>query len=406
MSASAPVAKYLKDYRPAPFLIDRVDLEFDILDSHTSVRARMVVKRNPKAEACDTLQLDGSAELVAVRLDGEALAPSAWTLADEVLTLPGVPESFILDIETRLEPAANTSLMGLYASNGNLYTQCEPEGFRKITYYLDRPDVMAKFSTTLIADRQRFPVLLSNGNKVGEGLTENRRRHWVKWVDPYRKPAYLFAVVAGKLSVLRDHYTTRGGRKVTLEIYVAPADMDKTAHAMSSLKKSMQWDEQVFGLEYDLDTYMIVAVGDFNMGAMENKGLNIFNTKFVLASQATALAGEPCTAAPTPVENSSPFFSSTMPQVARSTLRGSTMRSPSTSTPQEALSATVSWILIFQSLMRLSTISKQAITPSVADRISAAVRPGPIRSFFIRKAISPSALGWIRVSAGIASPSL
>ena len=288
MSASAPVAKYLKDYRPAPFLIDRVDLEFDILDSHTSVRARMVVKRNPKADASDTLQLDGSAELVAVRLDGEALAPSAWTLADEVLTLPGVPESFILDIETRLEPAANTSLMGLYASNGNLYTQCEPEGFRKITYYLDRPDVMAKFSTTLIADRQRFPVLLSNGNKVGEGLTENRRRHWVKWVDPYRKPAYLFAVVAGKLSVLRDHYTTRGGRKVTLEIYVAPADMDKTAHAMSSLKKSMQWDEQVFGLEYDLDTYMIVAVGDFNMGAMENKGLNIFNTKFVLANRETA----------------------------------------------------------------------------------------------------------------------
>ena len=223
-----------------------------------------------------------------MRLDGEALAPSAWTLADEVLTLPGVPESFILDIETRLEPAANTSLMGLYASNGNLYTQCEPEGFRKITYYLDRPDVMAKFSTTLIADRQRFPVLLSNGNKVGEGLTENRRRHWVKWVDPYRKPAYLFAVVAGKLSVLRDHYTTRGGRKVTLEIYVAPADMDKTAHAMSSLKKSMQWDEQVFGLEYDLDTYMIVAVGDFNMGAMENKGLNIFNTKFVLANRETA----------------------------------------------------------------------------------------------------------------------
>ena len=289
MSEHAPVAKYLRDYCPAAFLIDRVDLEFDIHDSHTSVRSRMVVKRHPQAVTSDsTLCLHGSAELVSVVLDGEKLPPSAWTLADEQLCLANVPESFILDIETRLDPASNTSLMGLYASNGNLYTQCEPEGFRKITYYLDRPDVMAKFSTTLIADRQRFPVLLSNGNKVGEGLTENRKRHWVKWVDPYRKPAYLFAVVAGKLAVQKDHYTTSGGRKVTLEIYVAPTDLDKTAHAMSSLKKSMKWDEDVFGLEYDLDTYMIVAVGDFNMGAMENKGLNVFNTKFVLASRDTA----------------------------------------------------------------------------------------------------------------------
>ena len=289
MSEHAPVAKYLRDYCPAAFLIDRVDLEFDIHDSHTSVRSRMVVKRHPQAVASDsTLCLHGSAELVSVVLDGEKLPPSAWTLADEQLCLANVPESFILDIETRLDPASNTSLMGLYASNGNLYTQCEPEGFRKITYYLDRPDVMAKFSTTLIADRQRFPVLLSNGNKVGEGLTENRKRHWVKWVDPYRKPAYLFAVVAGKLAVQKDHYTTSGGRKVALEIYVAPTDLDKTAHAMSSLKKSMKWDEEVFGLEYDLDTYMIVAVSDFNMGAMENKGLNVFNTKFVLASRDTA----------------------------------------------------------------------------------------------------------------------
>ena len=177
--------------------------------------------------------------------------------------------------------------MGLYASNGNLFTQCEPEGFRKITFYLDRPDVMSKFTTTIVADKQKFPAMLSNGNKVGEGMVDKKRR-WVKWVDPYRKPSYLFALVAGRLTALKDRFVTQSGREVALEIWTEPADQDKVLHAMSSIKHAMRWDEERFGLEYDLDTFMVVAVGDFNMGAMENKGLNVFNTKYVLARQETA----------------------------------------------------------------------------------------------------------------------
>ena len=271
---TTPQTHYRADYQPSPFLIDRVDLEFDIHSDHTRVSARLVVKRNPAAATADApcLVLDGSAPLLSVRLDGETLTEADYTLGADSLTLHSVPESFILDVETTLDPVANTSLMGLYASGGNLYTQCEPESFRKITYYLDRPDIMAKFSTTLIADRQQYPVLLSNGNQVGSGLTENRKRHWVKWVDPYRKPAYLFALVAGKLVAQTDEYVTHSGKHVALAIYVRPEDLDKVDHAMLSLKKAMQWDEDTFGLEYDLDTYMIVAVGDFNMGAMENKG--------------------------------------------------------------------------------------------------------------------------------------
>jgi aminopeptidase N len=212
-------------------------------------------------------------------------------LNEEGLLIPGVPDSFILEVETSLDPAANTSLMGLYASNGNLFTQCEPEGFRKITFYMDRPDVMAKFTTTIVADKQKYPVLLSNGNKVGEGVLD-RKRHWVKWVDPYRKPAYLFALVAGKLVAARDKFTTQRGREVTLEIWTEPADQDKVAFGMGAVKRAMKWDEERFGLEYDLDIYMIVAVSDFNMGAMENKGLNIFNTSAVLARKDTRTDAE------------------------------------------------------------------------------------------------------------------
>ncbi|MEE9927226.1 aminopeptidase N [Microvirgula sp. AG722] len=284
---SQPQAKYRADYLPSAFLIDSVDLTFDLRDDDVRIDSRMTVRRNPAAAASSELVLDGTAELVSVTLDGEPVAVNHYSNDAETLTLRDVPESFILEIATRVDPYANSSLMGLYASNGNLFTQCEPEGFRKITYYLDRPDVMAKFSTTIIAERNRFPVLLSNGNKVGEGQTD-KRRHWVKWVDPYRKPSYLFALVAARLSVLRDEFVTRGGKKVTLEIWVEPQDLDKSQHAMESLKRAMDWDERRFGLEYDLDTYMIVAVGDFNMGAMENKGLNVFNTKYVLASRATA----------------------------------------------------------------------------------------------------------------------
>ncbi|QEL54344.1 aminopeptidase N [Chromobacterium paludis] len=284
--AQQPEVKYRKDYQAPAFLIDRVDLVFDIEDEATRVHSRLVVNRNGHSTAGE-LKLDGSAKLVSVVLDGEKLDDTRYSLADDVLTVSGVPDSFILEVETELDPAGNTSLMGLYASSGNLFTQCEPEGFRKITYYLDRPDVMAKFTTTIKADKQKYPVLLSNGNKVGEGMVD-KKRHWVKWVDPYRKPAYLFALVAGKLVALRDKFVTLSGREVALEIWTEPADQDKTAHAMESVKHSMKWDEERFGLEYDLDIYMIVAVGDFNMGAMENKGLNIFNTKYVLARQDTA----------------------------------------------------------------------------------------------------------------------
>ncbi|WP_227106997.1 aminopeptidase N [Chromobacterium rhizoryzae] len=285
--AQQPQVKYRNDYAAPAFLIDRVDLSFDIEDDATRVHARLVVTRNDKAVRQDDLVLDGSAALVAVTLDGERLGEGGYALADDQLTVRGVPDSFILEVETEIDPAANTSLMGLYASNGNLFTQCEPEGFRKITYYLDRPDVMAKFTTTIMADKHKFPVLLSNGNKVGEGMVD-KKRHWVKWVDPYKKPSYLFALVAGKLTALKDKFVTMRGREVALEIWTEPADQDKTQHAMESLKHSMKWDEQRFGLEYDLDIYMIVAVGDFNMGAMENKGLNVFNTKYVLARKDTA----------------------------------------------------------------------------------------------------------------------
>ncbi|MCG9025608.1 aminopeptidase N [Laribacter hongkongensis] len=284
---SQPRIHYRSDYRPSPFLINAVDLVFDLRDDDVRVESRLMVCRNPAAEPGQPLVLDGSAELLSVALDGEPLPVTAYALDDETLTIRDVPDSFTLEVVTRVDPYANTSLMGLYASRGNLFTQCEPEGFRKITYYLDRPDVMAKFSTTIVADRQRFPVLLSNGNRVGEGQTD-RRRHWVKWVDPYRKPSYLFALVAAKLTCLSDSFTTRSGRQVALEIWVEPQDIDKSQHAMTSLKKAMAWDETRFGLEYDLDTFMVVAVSDFNMGAMENKGLNIFNTRYVLASRATA----------------------------------------------------------------------------------------------------------------------
>jgi aminopeptidase N len=284
---STPQIKYRKDYAPTPFLIDKIDLVFELGETLSKVKSRLVIQRNPRAAPAQHLVLDGSAKLAALYLDGEKLAEPRYALGEENLTLFEVPDSFILEVETEIDPSANTSLMGLYASNGNLFTQCEPEGFRKITYYLDRPDVMVKFTVTLIADRHQFPVLLSNGNKVGEGMLD-KKRHWVKWVDPYKKPSYLFALVAGKLALLKDTFRTASGRDVKLEIYTEPADQDKVAHAMASLKRAMKWDEERFGLEYDLDTYMIVAVGDFNMGAMENKGLNIFNTKYVLAKQDTA----------------------------------------------------------------------------------------------------------------------
>ncbi len=277
------------DYMPPAFLIDRVDLTFELDEQATRVSSRLVLQRNPDAaDPHQTLVLNGEdLTLESVKLDGRLLSHAEFELTPHTLAIPGIRNESILEIVTRLDPAGNTRLMGLYLSNDNLFTQCEAEGFRRITYYLDRPDVMARFTTTIIADRTRFPVLLSNGNRVGEG-TLDHNRHWVKWVDPYRKPCYLFALVAGKLVSLTGQHTTQSGRTIHIEIYVEPGDLDKCQHALAAVQKAMCWDEERFGLEYDLDTYLIVATSDFNFGAMENKGLNIFNTKFVLAKPETA----------------------------------------------------------------------------------------------------------------------
>ena len=281
----APDVQYLKDYLAPAYSVLQTDLTFDIQAQHTKVQARLLIQAMRSDEA---LILDGSAELISLKLDGECLQNNAYALADEKLTIINLPaDAFVLEIETRLLPNDNKSLMGLYGSNGNLYTQCEPEGFRKITFYPDRPDVMSKFTTTIIANKKLYPVLLSNGNKIDGGDLAGGR-HWVKWIDPFKKPSYLFALVAGKLAVKRDVFTTRSGKTVTIEFYTAQADQAKVDFAMASLKNAMRWDEERFGLEYDLDVYIVVAVGDFNIGAMENKGLTIFNTKYVLANSRTA----------------------------------------------------------------------------------------------------------------------
>ena len=279
---------YLKDYKRPEFSITQLDLHFDIQNEYTQVKSRMVVL--PKQATPVKLELAGSAELLEVVLDGEVLGKEAYQLdlTHETLSIHTVPtESFVLEITTQVYPHKNKSLMGLYASTDNLYTQCEPEGFRKITYYLDRPDVMTKFSTTIVADKKRYPVLLSNGNQVASGDVD-KKRHYVKWIDPFRKPSYLFALVAGDLACSKDTFITQSGRKVVIHFYTSEQDKHKVPYAIASLKRAMRWDEERFGLEYDLDIFMVVAVGDFNMGAMENKGLNIFNTKYVFADSKTA----------------------------------------------------------------------------------------------------------------------
>jgi aminopeptidase N len=280
----------LADYQPPAFLVDTVDLIFQLGDQDTRVKSRLSIHRNPEgADRGAALRLDGEAlDLVGVALDGETLGVNRYQLPPEGgMVLPDVPESFTLEIETRIIPESNTALSGLYMSGGNFCTQCEPEGFRRITYFVDRPDVMARYTTTIVADKARLPVLLSNGNPVERGASGDGR-HWAKWIDPHPKPSYLFALVAGDLVAVRDQFVTRSGKTVALGIWVRRGDEDKCGHAMDSLKKAMRWDEEVFGLEYDLDVFNIVAVSDFNMGAMENKGLNIFNTRYVLAKPETA----------------------------------------------------------------------------------------------------------------------
>ncbi|EWY37893.1 aminopeptidase N [Skermanella stibiiresistens SB22] len=294
MDKNAPQAIHLKDYAPPPYLIDTVDLAFDLGEDVTRVQSKLAMRSNPalapaSATGGGPLVLDGQdMRLVSVALDGRALDPSEYSVGPDSLTLPNPPADFILEIVTELRPQENTSLSGLYRTSGNFCTQCEAEGFRKITYFLDRPDVMARYRTTITADAMRYPVMLSNGNLVAASKMEADGRHTVSWEDPFAKPSYLFALVAGVLVHIEDTHVTKSGRTVALRIYVEPGNQDKCDHAMASLKKSMTWDEEVYGLEYDLDIFMIVAVGDFNMGAMENKGLNVFNTKYVLAKPETA----------------------------------------------------------------------------------------------------------------------
>jgi aminopeptidase N len=278
---------YLKDYKAPEFLIDHVDLCFELDEEKTRVVSILQLKRQLPAESSPLVLSGECLELGEVKIDDVLIDDASYTLTDTTLTLPDVPDVFTLEIETFTKPQENFSLEGLYKSSGNYCTQCEAEGFRKITYFLDRPDVMALFTTTIIADKAKYPVLLSNGNQLDAGDDENGR-HWAKWQDPYKKPCYLFALVAGDLAFIEDHYQTMSGRNVQLRIYVQHHNIDKCDFAMASLKKSMQWDEETFGREYDLGVYNIVAVDDFNMGAMENKGLNVFNSKYVLAKQDTA----------------------------------------------------------------------------------------------------------------------
>ncbi|OSM05063.1 aminopeptidase N [Magnetofaba australis] len=295
MSDSAkPQTRYLKDYAPPPYAVSAIQLRFELFEESARVTSTLEMQRQHRQdEAGQTpLMLDGhDMTLHSVTLDGQKLDTDAYIVEPERLVIANPPERFTLEIVTSSKPQDNASLEGLYRSGDMFCTQCEAEGFRKITYYPDRPDVMAPYTVTIEADKARYPTLLSNGNRIDGGDLPDGRRFAV-WQDPFPKPSYLFALVAGNLGCLRDAFITQSGRRVALELYAREQDVAQCHHAMAALKKSMRWDEERFGREYDLDVYMIVAVGDFNMGAMENKGLNIFNTKYVLANPDTATDSE------------------------------------------------------------------------------------------------------------------
>lgn len=287
MRDAQPQAIYLSDYQEPDYWLETTELTFELQENSTLVSSVLRFKRNAKASSTAPLVLVGSElELLSVALDGQALTACQYQVDDESLTVHSVPESFELSTQVRIYPDKNTVLEGLYRSGGMYCTQCEAEGFRRITYYLDRPDVMAVFTTHIIADATQYPVMLSNGNLIADITEQGKRR--VTWHDPHKKPSYLFALVAGDLNVAEDSFTTMSGRKVDLKLYVEPQNIDKTDYALDALKRSMKWDEEVYGREYDLDIFMIVAVDDFNMGAMENKGLNVFNSSCVLANPKTA----------------------------------------------------------------------------------------------------------------------
>jgi aminopeptidase N len=289
MKDALPQTIYLQDYKVSPFEIEKTELVFDLGNDHTRVTATLSILRNSLSdEQGADLVLHGSEglDLQSVSVDGQLLEEGAYSRDSDSLSISGLADRAIITTEVLIKPQDNTTMMGLYRSRTMYCTQCEAEGFRDITYYLDRPDVMSEFTTKVIADKAQYPVLLSNGNPIERGELDGGR-HFVTWHDPFKKPAYLFALVAGTLSCVDDSFTTLSGRQVALQIFVEEKDLDKCAHAMLSLKHSMRWDEQAYGREYDLDIFMIVAVDDFNMGAMENKGLNIFNTSAVLANPKT-----------------------------------------------------------------------------------------------------------------------
>ncbi len=276
----------LADYRPPNYLVDQLDLTFELAARGTRVESTLHVRRNGSQD--EPLWLDGDElTLESIELDGRPLAADRFEQREDGLSIPGVPERFTLRVVCRVDPVDNTKLDGLYQSSGNFCTQCEPEGFRRITFFPDRPDVLSRYRVTLIADKASCPVLLSNGNPL-ESRDLDDGRHLAVWEDPHPKPSYLFALVAGNLESIHDRFTTASGRTIDLGIYVEPHNIDRCDHAMRSLIKSMAWDEKTYGREYDLDVFNIVAVDDFNMGAMENKGLNIFNSKFILARSETA----------------------------------------------------------------------------------------------------------------------
>lgn len=283
-----PEIKYLKDYKPSNYLINETHLKFELNESKTRVTANLYIVANPANRENNTLVLDGNnLKLLSIKIDNKELSNTDFIVNENQLIIDDAPEKFVLETVVEINPEANTSLEGLYKSGEVFCTQCEATGFRKITYYLDRPDVMSSYTVKIIADKKKYPVILSNGDKVESGDISDTQ-HFAVWKDPFKKPCYLFALVAGDLASIKDTYITKSQRKVSLEIYAFKQDIDKCHYAMQAVKDSMKWDEDRFGLEYDLDTFMIVAVPDFNAGAMENKGLNIFNTKYIMASDKTA----------------------------------------------------------------------------------------------------------------------
>ncbi len=286
MKDGGPSTIYLKNYTQSNFLIEKTDLKFELYDEISFVTSNLIVRKNLHVPNVDpTLVLHGNKnlQLLWVEVDGVRLEDDSFHKTDTGLSIPNMPDSFELSIKVSIKPQENTTMMGLYRSRTMFCTQCEAEGFRSITYFLDRPDVMSEYTTTIIADSQRYPILLSNGNLIDEGTLKDGK-HYAIWNDPHKKPSYLFALVAGSLSFVEDSFKTMSGRNVALKIFVEEKDLNKCAYAMDALKRSMRWDEEKYGREYDLDIFMIVAVDDFNMGAMENKGLNIFNTSAVLVN--------------------------------------------------------------------------------------------------------------------------